>query len=408
MSDGGRTGQPPNEALKAAQRRIDELGSRVARLEAEAAGQRQLVARLHESEATYHLLEDNVRDVIWTTDLDLRFTYLSRSELAMTGFTVEEALALGATDVLTPESLRRAGELLAEQLAREQDPSADPDRSVVVELEQLRKDGSVFPTETTITFLRDGAGQPVGLLGGTRDITERLRAAAERRRLETQVQHAQRLESLGLLASGIAHDFNNILTELLINANLALDDLPAESPLRPLLLDIKRAGHRASELTGQILAYSGGSMAVHRDTDVSALLQAMASQLTRATAAKVDVTCDLSPALPLVKADATQLRQVILNLVTNAVEAAAETGGHVQVLTYEHQPDGDDDRSDQVALGGEIGPDDFPFPLPKPREGERRGVEPLCGAVHPLCWIGAFHGRTGRRQRPRAAGTRSW
>jgi PAS domain S-box-containing protein len=133
---------------------------------------------LRRAEALFRLVEENVKEVIWTTDLGLRFTYLSPSELEMTGFTVEEALKLTAKDVLTPESLQRATQLLAREMAEELYGSPSPSRSVVVELDQYRKDGSTFPTEATITFLRDETGRPVGLLGVSRDVTERKQAEA--------------------------------------------------------------------------------------------------------------------------------------------------------------------------------------------------------------------------------------
>ena len=165
------------------------------------------------------------------------------------------------------------------------------------------------------------------------DITERKRAEEERRNLEAQVQHAQKLESLGVLAGGIAHDFNNILTGLLGNADLAAADLPSHSPIRRLLHEIQKAGRRAADLTAQMLAYSGKGRFVVEDTDINALVEDMSSLLESSTSKKVRLSYDLSADLPAVRADATQLRQIVLNLVSNASEAVGDKAGLVRVCT---------------------------------------------------------------------------
>jgi two-component system cell cycle sensor histidine kinase/response regulator CckA len=166
------------------------------------------------------------------------------------------------------------------------------------------------------------------------DITDRVLAERERQHLEAQVQHTQKLESLGILAGGIAHDFNNILTGLLGNAELALRDVPPRSPIYPLLDNIHRAGRRAADLTGQMLAYSGKGRFVVQETDINDLVQDMASLLESSKGDRGELSYALSDGLPGVRADATQLRQILLNLVINASEAVAETGGQIQLSTY--------------------------------------------------------------------------
>ena len=132
---------------------------------------------LQESEAHYRLLADNVTDVIWITDLNLRFTYVSPSVFRLLGYTVEEYMGLNVEDLIPLTSLETAAQMLADELNSERSTDQiDFTKSRRVEFDSIRKDGSIVPTEATVTFLRDADGRPVGILGSSRDITERRRA----------------------------------------------------------------------------------------------------------------------------------------------------------------------------------------------------------------------------------------
>jgi PAS domain S-box-containing protein len=130
--------------------------------------------QLQESEKLYRLLAENVNDLIWTMDLDLRFTYMSPSVSRLLGFTPEEFVGRRLGEVMPPESLEAAVAVIEEELVKEKsDGQIDPDRSRVVESELFSQDGAIVPIETKASFLRDGSGRPAGLLGISRDITER-------------------------------------------------------------------------------------------------------------------------------------------------------------------------------------------------------------------------------------------
>jgi len=131
---------------------------------------------LRESERRYRLLAENVSDVIWTMDMNLKYTYLSPSIQRLRGYTVEEAMAQKTEDVLTPTSLQTIGKVLAEEWGIESLEQKDLSRSRTVLLELKCKDGSTIWTEVKITTLRDSDGQPIEFIGVTRDITERKRA----------------------------------------------------------------------------------------------------------------------------------------------------------------------------------------------------------------------------------------
>jgi PAS domain S-box-containing protein/putative nucleotidyltransferase with HDIG domain len=180
----------------------DELGARVKErtaglekalreLRREISERRQAQEALEKSEALYRLLAENVRDVIWTTDLDLRFTYVSPSIRLLTGHSPEEYRALSLERILTPASQEVARKLLSEELAAEEGRGGEdsPIRTKVVELEFLKQDGAAVWAEVSADFLRDGRGKPVGILGVTRDSTARREAAAALRESEARFRH---------------------------------------------------------------------------------------------------------------------------------------------------------------------------------------------------------------------------
>ena len=165
------------------------------------------------------------------------------------------------------------------------------------------------------------------------EIIERELAEDERRRVYVKLQHAQKLESLGVLAGGIAHDFNNLLVGILGNAGLALEELPADSPARQTIGDIETAALRAADLTRQLLAYAGKGQFVLRRINLEHLVEEMADLLQTAVGKAVRLEYRFARGLPPVEGDPAQLRQVVINLITNASEAIGSAGGTVRLGT---------------------------------------------------------------------------
>ncbi len=160
---------------------------------------KQTEQALQQSEQKYRLLAENVMDVIWATDLSFRFTYVSPSVLALSGYSAEETLNQTIDQILTESSLAITAEVFAKEMAREQGPEpVKPTRSVMLELEQIRKDGSIIPVEIRAGFLRDAAGQPIGILGVTRDITERRQAEAALRESEQKYRQLVQYAPAGI------------------------------------------------------------------------------------------------------------------------------------------------------------------------------------------------------------------
>ncbi len=158
------------------------------RLEAEIANLEKAEQALVESEQKYRLLAENVSDVIWTSDLGLRMTYVSPSIEGLHGWNAAEWMSLGPSDYLTPFSAERALTVLRKELAIQEAEVVDPNRVTTLELEQYRKDGSTFWTEVSARFLLDDGQNPVGIIGVTRDISERKKAEEALRESERRFQ----------------------------------------------------------------------------------------------------------------------------------------------------------------------------------------------------------------------------
>ena len=161
----------------------------------------------------------------------------------------------------------------------------------------------------------------------------RKRAETIKQNLEAQIQHGQKLESLGVLAGGIAHDFNNLLMGLVSTAELLLMKLPEDSEHYPMIKRMYRASKEATELTRQLLSYSGKGTVDVRVVDLSELVDEMKPLLSTAVQKNSSLGFSLAQSATTVRADPTQLRQILLNLVTNASEAIVGQRGSIDVRT---------------------------------------------------------------------------
>jgi PAS domain S-box-containing protein len=214
-----------------------------------------------------------------------------------------------------------------------------------IELRLHPRGGETFDASLTLSVARGGPrDQAFGFRWLVRDIsahhqlTQELRNREEVARREAEASeahayHVQKLESIGVLAGGIAHDFNNLLHVVLGNADLARLHVPGDSPAREHLDEVVRATQRAAELTQQLLAYSGRGALESRQLDLSREVREMATLLRTAISKQATLKWDLSPELPPVTADPTQLRQIVMNLITNASDALGEGSGTITLRT---------------------------------------------------------------------------
>lgn len=287
--------------------------------------QKKALAALQESETRYRLLAENISDVIWTSDLIGRATYISPSVQSRTGYAPEELQDRTLGRLLKPDSAKRFRQKIAEQLELEKVEPGDPSRSFALEVEYVRKDGSTGWAENLMTFLRDPQGAPIGILGVSRDI-------GERKLLEKQLFQAQKMEAVAQLAGGIAHDFNNFLMIIQGYCDLLKENIPENDALQRYTQEIMLAVERTTSMTRQLLAFSRRQVMQPQLIKLNDLITEMERMLRRLIAENIALDIALEPALGNIEADPGQIEQVIMNLVLNARDALAQ-GGEIQIRT---------------------------------------------------------------------------
>ena len=278
------------------------------------------------SEEHFRALIENSSDLIAVMDADGIMQFQSPSSERILGYRPEEIEGRNAYDLVIPGDMATSQQAFAQMLRGEWEPSQ------MLETRFRHKDGSWRTLEMTGKRLDGPSGEPLCILN-SRDVTERTRLEEERLQLERQLQQGQRLESLGILAGGIAHDFNNILTAVLGNADLALSELSPSAPGRENLWEITVASRRAADLCRQMLAYSGRGHFVVETVDLGALVTDMVDLLRSTISKRARLDLNLGKDLPLMRGDASQISQVVMNLVINASEALGDKDGVIAIST---------------------------------------------------------------------------
>jgi two-component system, cell cycle sensor histidine kinase and response regulator CckA len=277
---------------------------------------------LRDVQERYDLLAENAQDMISLHDPAGNFLFASPAAWTLLGYHPVELTGRSVYDLVEPEdvpALRTAHETIMQRAGR--GPSAFRAR---------RRDGTVRWLEATARMVtHPETGAPWRIVGVTRDVSER-------RAFEEHLMQSQKLEALGRLAGGIAHDFNNALTVIGGHAELLTKRL-GNTPERKAAEYIREAALRASALTSQLLSF-GRNTPGPRVLDVNAVLLDMQPLLVRVLGADVSLSLELDPHLAAMSAQPAAVRQVIMNLATNARDAVAGGGtGHVLIATRNHR-----------------------------------------------------------------------
>jgi PAS domain S-box-containing protein len=266
----------------------------------------------------YRLLIDGVQDyAMYTIDSARRIVGWNSGAEKIFGYTEPEILGRDCSCLYIPEDIRKEG-------IRPTLQEADQQGWVESEGWRVRKDGTRFFATGVLASLGRGAVREYGIL--IRDVTEPRRSAEA-------LRQAQKLESIGVLAGGIAHDFNNLLAGILLGVAQAKSSLP---PDHSAFADLEVAEHcsqRAAELTTQLLAYAGKGKFVITRFDLSALVSEMLPLIGASISKAVQLKLFLAPELPWIEGDASQIRQVVMNLIINGAEAIGDGGGIVRIST---------------------------------------------------------------------------
>ncbi|MDJ0782331.1 MAG: PAS domain S-box protein [Desulfosarcinaceae bacterium] len=307
-------------------------------------GRKRAEEALAKSEQQLRLLAENTLDGIWQMDMELRFTYVNPAVTHTFGYTTDEWIGSNLRDHVRAEELDKIGLLLAEALDQ---PDTHP--GVLFETRMRHKNGELVPVEILARFLRDGDENIIGLQGTTRDIRERKRADAERRKLEGQIRQLYKMEALGTLAGGVAHDFNNILSAIIGYTELALLDTAEGGRMARNLIGVLQASERAADLVKQILTFSRQSEQMRNPIQISSLVKEALKLLRSSTPTTIEIRSQIPSVHTPILADPTQIHQIVMNLCTNAAHAMEKEGGLLEVVL-------DEVSCAETATGGAVTP----------------------------------------------------
>lgn len=275
---------------------------------------------LRDSETKYRELVQTANSIIFRMDTDGNILFFNEFAQSFFGYEGDEILGKNLVGTIVPET-DSAGRDLSAMI---QDILRHPDRYATNENENVRKNGDRVWVAWTNKGTYDENENIVEILSIGNDITDR-------KRLERELRQAQKMEAIGTLAGGIAHDFNNILMVLMLNAEMAMMDLPDESPQRFHIEEAMKAGDRAKDLVKQILTFSRQTEVDPKPLKISLIIKEALNLLRSSLPTTIEIRKGIESQLSTVLADPTQIHQVMMNLCTNAAHAMQETGGILAV-----------------------------------------------------------------------------
>jgi PAS domain S-box-containing protein len=308
--------------------RTAELNQAVADLEEENAERQRVEHELRVSEERWRNLSELSSDMSYAIcvepDGSQTLEWITQAISRITGYSTDELMEREWRSILHPEDADRMAPLLA---------SANEGETREVEGRIIARDGGIRWLSVHVTGARSPLDGKLRVFGAVRDTTDARMAEEEQRRLEAQLRERQKLQSLGILAGGIAHDFNNLLAVILGNETLATSEAEKGSRLAKQLERIRSAAKHAESLSNQMLTYSGRASIRLSPLDLSELVEEMRELLKASTSKKCQLDIFLEPDGTMVEGDPSQLRQVVINLVTNASESLQDRPGRVTIRT---------------------------------------------------------------------------
>jgi PAS domain S-box-containing protein len=277
---------------------------------------------LRKSEEKYRMILETIKEGYYETDLKGSFTFFNPATCEIIGWTADELLGSNFRRLTQKDSVDAVFRAF-NQVYKNGGAAQD------IEWRLIRGDGTIAHIETSGTLLGGSNGKPAGFRGILRDVSERKESEEERRRLQTQLQQAQKMEAIGTLAGGIAHDFNNLLMAIQGNVSLMLCDTDPASPIYMRLANIEKQVTSGAKLTAQLLGYARKGKYELKTFDLNRLTRETAETFGR-TKKEIKITFDLANDLSAVEADPNQIEQVLLNIFINAWQAMPE-GGELRI-----------------------------------------------------------------------------
>jgi len=273
---------------------------------------------LRESEEQSRTILESIEEGCFETDIDGNLTFFSNPFLKILGYSRDELLGMNTDKYTSPDTAEKMTRI-TERLKKTGKPENVTDYDVI------RKDGSNVALELSVSLLEDQDGLPMGYRGVLRDVSERKKTEEEKHKLETQLQQAQKMESIGTLAGGIAHDFNNILMGIQGNASLMLLKIDSEHPNYEKIKNIEKYVQNGTELTKQLLGFARRGKYLIKATDLNEVIKKSSSLFAR-TKKEIRVHTELYENLWTAEVDRGQIEQVLLNLYVNAWQAMSNGG----------------------------------------------------------------------------------
>jgi len=276
-----------------------------------------------ESARRYAELVDSISDFIWETGPDIKYSFASKRSFDLLGYWPEEVVGKSWHDFLSaadepPERMARFTKVLAQRR-----PYTQLSRTF------LRKDGLPVVLESSATPVFDDKGLFLGYRGVSRDVTKRLKAEEEQKRLEAQLLQSQKMEMVGRLAGGVAHDFNNMLTIISSYVEMTLNELHEDHRLYKRLREVHNATLHSADLTRQLLAFARKQVVAPKQLDINEAITGTLKMLQRLIGENIDLIWKPCPGQVYVLMDSGQLGQIFANLAVNARDAITGTGNLV-------------------------------------------------------------------------------
>lgn len=273
--------------------------------------QKKMTELLTESETRFRILADSGQALIWTSGLDKSCDYFNAPWLSFTGRTLEDSLGGKWAECIHPDDFERYIERYNEAF--------DKQEHYTIDFKMRRHDGKFRTIRSVNAPRHDANGRFIGYIGHALDITEQLEISA-------QLQQSRKMDSIGRLAGGIAHDFNNMLSVILGNTELALEETGPSHPLYTDLVSIQKAAQRSAELTRQLLAFASKQTISPKVLNLNETVGNMISLLRRLIGENIELVYRPGNKIWPVKIDAAQIDQIITNLAVNARDAISGTG----------------------------------------------------------------------------------